>query len=504
MKKTVILFFPLLESNNVASNVPYALLYLERMIRHLEINIILIDERLTKDYEKIIEDNANNLLFAGVSSMIGYQITGAIKFSKKVKSVSSSPIIWGGWFPTVFPEMILKENYVDYICIGQGEIPFQMFTEHLLNQKNVDEINGIGYKTNNELKINFASKLSNPINYPKINFDLIDINALINYNGKVETGFRGIDYIATLGCPHNCAFCNLVYIFGRSWFPKEVNEIITDLKYFKSKYDISYVSFSDDNFFANKKFILELCNSIIDSELNIEWEANANPNSFLKTFSDEDINIIHKSGCKKIKIGAESGDQEILDLINKKTFVKNNLEIVRKLNKHNIDIRYFTMVCFPINPDKDFKMTLNLIGKAKLINRNLDVNINLFKPIPKTELYDLCLKHGFKYPENTDDLIVFFANKFTAPWYKSDYHKQLDDFINFYLPFTNPFFFMKFPLKLRLFAFILNIVIFPILFLRIKLNFMKFPFEARLFKKMISSGLDNNYLNSVSTFKSRN
>ena len=85
MRKTVILFFPLLESQNVASNIPYALLYLERMIRHLDIKIILIDERLNKDYEKIIEENAESLLFAGVSSMVGYQITGAIKFSKKVK-----------------------------------------------------------------------------------------------------------------------------------------------------------------------------------------------------------------------------------------------------------------------------------------------------------------------------------------------------------------------------------------------------------------------------------
>jgi len=504
MRKTVILFFPLLESQNVASNIPYALLYLERMIRHLDIKIILIDERLNKDYEKIIEENAESLLFAGVSSMVGYQITGAIKFSKKVKSLSSSPIVWGGWFSTVFPEMILKEDYVDYICIGQGEIPLLMFTEHLLKQESVADINGIGYKINNELKINFVSKLTNPIEFPKINFDLIDINALINYNGIVEIGNRGIDYIATLGCPNNCAFCNLVYIFGRKWFAKEVSEIITDLKNFKSKFSISYVSFSDDNFFANKKFILELCYVLIESDLNISWEANAHPNAFLKIYSDEEIEIIRQSGCKKIKIGAESGDQEVLDLINKKTYVKNNLEIVKKLKKHHIHIRYFTMVCFPLNPDKDFKMTLDLIGKAKLIDRNLDVNINLFKPIPKTELFELCVERGFKYPDSTNELVDFFAKKFTAPWYKSNYHSQLDNFINFYLPFANPFFFMKFPLRSRLFIFILNMVLYPVILLRIKLNFMKFPIEAILFKKIVGLQFDKNYLNSVSTFKSRN
>ena len=111
------------------------------MVRHLDIEVILIDERLNKDYIDIIRKINRRLLFAGVSSITGHQIVGGLKFSEAVKSITGAPVIWGGWFPTVFPEMILNDGYADYVCVGQGEVPFRTFTERMwltphINSKN--------------------------------------------------------------------------------------------------------------------------------------------------------------------------------------------------------------------------------------------------------------------------------------------------------------------------------------------------------------------------------
>ncbi len=490
-----------MESNE--SGFPWALLYLERMIRHLDVEVLLIDERLNKDYIEIINSTKGRLLFAGVSSIVGYQIVGGIKFSENIKMITGAPVIWGGWFPTVFPEMILQDGYADYVCIGQGEIPFLSFTEKLIAGEEITAIAGIGYKKNGTVIINPLSKLVDPDKFPRINLSLININQLIELHENTNNAFRDIDYLASTGCPHNCSFCNMTIYIGSRWFPKKISEIIDDLKYLREEASITHISFWDDNFFASKKFVLDFCNELILSGLKMTWDAETHVGFFLKTYTDEDIQLMYKSGCRRIKVGAESGDQEVLDLVNKRNQVKENLQIVKVLKKHNIRIRYLTMLCFPNNPDRDFWLTLNMIGKALIIDQNLAAIITFYKPIPKTPLYKLCEEKGFVSPSTTKELITSLSNKSTAPWYKRDYHKELDNYLNFYFLFLNPRYYKTFPLKYKPFIFILNMFLFPLIYFRFKFNLMKFPIEAKLFKRVTKSRKEIMFFDTISVNKSR-
>jgi anaerobic magnesium-protoporphyrin IX monomethyl ester cyclase len=503
-KNVIILFFPSPHPENSYTNFPWALLYLERMVRHLDIEIILLDERLDKNIEEILIQHKDKLLFAGVSAILGYQVVGGIKFSKSVKSQTNAPIIWGGWFPTIFSEMILNDNHTDYICVGQGEIPFKSFTEKMLSGESLSEIPGIGYKKDGKIFINPHQGLIDPFQFPEIDKTLIDLNRLIDLNGKVAPELRSIDYIATFGCPYKCSFCNLTNVAGSKWYTKATSDIISDLKYFKEKAGVSHIIFIDDNFLISKKHILAFCTELILSGLSFTWQAHAHVGYFLKHFSDYEIRLLYKSGCRRIVIGAESGDQEVLDLLNKKTTVSENLAIVKKLRQHHIITRMHTMVCFPLNPDKDFFLTLNMIGKAILIDQKVEANIKFYKPVPKTELFQLCVENGFVQPKTIDELLAYFSTYIAAPWYKRNYHKDLDYFANFYILFAKPNHFMTFPIKYRPIIFILTIFFFPVIYLRFKLNLRKFPIGGIIFRKLFPHGKISTYLDSVSVNKSKN
>jgi radical SAM superfamily enzyme YgiQ (UPF0313 family) len=503
MKKTILLFFPSPHPEGSYANYPWALLYLERMVRHLDVNLVLLDERLDKNYKDIIEEHKNDLLFVGISAILGYQVVGGKKFSELVKSIAGVPIIWGGWFPTIFPEMILNDNTAEYICVGQGELPFQAFTETMLAGEDVSVIPGIGYKKNGEIIINPNSNLINTNSFPLIDLTLIDANRLIDLNGVVEPGNRMTEYIATTGCPHNCSFCNLTEVVGSKWFAKPINEIIENLKYFYEKAGVSHVVFIDDNFLANKKFIKDFCNEIIQSGISFTWEAHAHVGYFLRHFVDEDIRLLYSAGCRRIIVGAESGDQEVLDLLNKRTKAEDNLTIIKLLKKHNIRVRMHTMICFPANPNKDFFLTLNMIGKALIIDPTVQANIKFYKPIPKTALFKICVDHGFIQPTSIDELIDSFSRYIMAPWYKRNYHKDLDNYVNFYFLFLNPFYFMKSPWLSRPFIFLLNMVLTPLIYLRFKFNLMRFPIEAILLRSMIRKGKMSTFLDSVSVNKTK-
>ena len=490
-KNIILLFFPLAEIGETFTNIPWALLRLERVVRDLNVSLIFIDERIEGNYSEIILKNKDNILFAGVSSMIGYQMAGGVKFCQTFRKICTAPIIWGGWFPTVYPEIILAENYADAICIGQGEVPFRAFTERMLSGTPFIDIPGIGYSENGKIIINDNNKLINPDLFPPINLDLIDINKLIDLNGKVALGKRHVDYLATTGCTNNCAFCSAANFFGRKWFTHSITEIINDIKYLVDKTGVSHIESWDENIFANKKFIIDFCNELNKSGNPVTWSGYAHVGYFLRHFSDADIKFLYKSGCREIRLGGESGDQDVLDLINKKIKTTETLQVVKLLKRNNMPVRLCFITCFPTNPDKDFWKTVNFMGKLKLIYPNIELKIRFFVPIAKTELYNLSVESGFRHIQTMKELIEFFSKDFmfhyVAPWVKKDYYKYLDSFVNFYYLFTDPFYYKKFNTNKRIQMFIINMVMYPIVYMRFRFNIMKFPIEIKLFKRIVDN-----------------
>lgn len=486
-KNVVILFYPFVESVP-SQNLPYSLLYLERALRNLPIKLLLIDERCHPEYEKIIIEHKDNLLIAGVSCMLGYQVMGALKFSDLIKKYSNASIIWGGWFPTVFCEMVLKEKTVDFICVGQGEMALQSLIINLLDNKEVGHIDGIFSKGQQFI---FPEKLSlksfNTL--PPINYELIDINKIIDFNKLISFPYRGTDYIATTGCPYDCTFCNLAVVFKKNWFSKPVDQIISDIKYLVQKANLSYITFSDDNFFVKKSFVIEFCEKLMASEMAITWEANAHIKLFMNNFNDEDIQKIKKSGCVRIRFGAESGDQQILDLLNKRITVDDNFKFVRLLKKHNISARMYTMVLFPGKPVKDFNKTLSMIAKARLIYSQIEANIDIFKPLPKTKLFALAQSSGFEYPDNISDLLKFFNKDTLYPWHQNvNYLNKILIFSKVY--FSSLRFNIHKPYKgwKRILIYGINAYFFLNTLLRILFNYWSGNFLASLYlSKAISS-----------------
>lgn len=496
-KNVVILFYPKPWPGESRGRIPYALLYLERMIREFNLEIILIDEQTTRDYQSTVDKVKDRLLLAGVSSMTGHQIVGGIKFSKYIKAVSSAKIIWGGWHATLLPEETLKENYIDFLIKGQGEIPFKKLLASLLEGKDYYSISGLGYKKDNKIFINKNEPFIDINQFPKINYKLINID---NYVFKSAYGERCVGYFSSHGCPFNCAFCCLAEVFGRRWFSKKIEEIIDDLKYFKEAAKIDSIIFDDDNFFVNKDFTLKLCRAMIEAGVDLKWDTSAHAALFLKLFNDEEIDLFYRSGCRQIYVGAESGDQEVLDLIDKKSKVEDNLNFVKVLNAHKITPLFSTMLFFPVNPDRDIKLTLDMVRRAKLIDRTLRARLFFYTPYPGTMLFKKSIEKGFSPPAKLEDWASHTLRKFRAPWWTRDYRWEIEIFANFYLPMVDPKFYMMVPKKFRPIVYFINKIFYPIAYLRFKHNFLKFPLEAfsfllllRFFNKVFKTNFSLGY-----------
>lgn len=479
MRNVLLLFYPSAWPVGQRGRIPYALLYLERVVRDLGVEVVLVDEQVDRDYLPILDRVKDRLLLAGVSAMTGDQIVGGIRFSRAVRERCGAGIVWGGWHPTLLPEQVLAESYVDYVVLGQGESPFRHLVEHLLSGREPVGIPGVGCRKEGTPVVTPPGEFRDFNNFPEIDLSLIDIR---NYVFKSPYAERCIGYFCSHGCPYNCAFCCVANVYGRRWYRRRVDEIIRHLRYLKEAADLDSVTFDDDNFFVNRNFVLEFCRRMIEEKIDLLWDTSAHAASFLRNFSASEVDLIRGAGCRQIYIGAESGDQEILDLISKGAKVEDNLEFVRVLKRHRITPMLSTMVCFPVDADREVEMTMDMVRKARLLDRSLRARLFFYTPYPGTQLYEKAVSAGFRPPKRLEEWPSHTLRKFRAPWARKDHRWPMEMFANFYLPMSNPFFFRNVPGRsMRAMVFVLNQVFFPAAYLRFRLNFFKLPVEAWLF-----------------------
>jgi len=370
------------------------------------------------------------------------------------------------------------------VITGQGETPFRLLTEALLSDVEPVAIKGLLYKKEgipiNGGENDFVSADA----FPDVDYTLVDLNDYI-LQGIPYAG-RTLVYFASHGCPHNCSFCALTPVYKQRWYPKPIEKIIKEFKYFIESAHIDSICFHDDNFFTNKSFSLKLTEAMFEHKLNLKWEVWSHAGSFMKMFDDNDISLFYKYGCRRILCGAESGNNEILSLLNKKLSVEENIQFVALLKKHKITPYFTTMIAFPLNPAKDIEDTFEMIRKTKLIDLSLKVHVGYYTPFPNTVLYEYALMKGFKEPERLEEWVSHTFDRFRAPWFKPEFEAHYNIFLNFYLTLSNPFFFNNAsrPLNEKLFLAVLNFLVFPFAWLRLRCNFFKWPIGAKVFFKL--------------------
>ena len=342
-----------------------------------------MDERL-EDANKAITDvfEQREVLCLGLSVMTGQQIDSAIRLAKKFHG--RIPIVWGGVHPTICPESVSCEKYVDYIIRGDGEEAFLTLLQDLDSGKTKADFDYKVYCLNN-------------LNKSVIDFD----NEQIASQYFVERdGFKKAFPLETSrGCPHKCAFCHNS-ILGHTYRVVDTDLVIKNIDQLYLKYKIDGVIFQEDNFFLKEKRVIEILTRL--KKYNIGWKANSRISYFKKIVHDEQfMNLLVDSQCHVLQFGIESGSDRVLKLINKGINVKDVVQVNKELAKYNISVRYNFIIGFPTESRNEIEQTLELIDKLYRDNPHMESPfVNIYTPYPGTPLYELAKKEGFIPPTN--------------------------------------------------------------------------------------------------------
>ncbi|MFH1642394.1 MAG: radical SAM protein [Nanoarchaeota archaeon] len=494
MKEKILLINPNFESSfkykkkGIRENLtmPLGLLCIGTYLKHHGFTVKIIDMNLNTIQTVINE--AKEALWIGFSVMTA-QIRYALNISQQLKKLVNVPIVWGGIHPTLFPEQTCDDDAVDFVVFQEGEETALELTNHFKrHDTDYSMIKGIVYKERETIK-KTAERVHIDLNkLPNLDYSLVEVEKYIWKTGRDSVKHRVLNIISSRGCPHRCNFCFHVLCNDRKYRVKDVDKTIAEIKELVDKYKITALTFSEDNFFVQRKRVVEICNRLIEGNFDLRWgKTECRADYFREGHVDDDLlKLIKKAGCASLSIGAESGSIKTLNMIHKDITPGQIMHAANQLDKHKIRGNFLFMIGLPNESKKDILLTVKIVKKIQRKYPEIFAITGIYRPYPPGELYTASFRlAGIKAPEKLRDWIINDYMKLQTfrsdlPWSK---HSKLIQNIFFYLyisHFNKSTYLKRLINKFGIMGFGFLVFVIWCTF-RVNLNFYSIPLEKHIF-----------------------
>jgi radical SAM superfamily enzyme YgiQ (UPF0313 family) len=190
-----------------------------------------------------------------------------------------------------------------------------------------------------------------------------------------------LSYISTSrGCPATCNFCNTPEFWGTSIRFRSPEAVLVELKLLREKHGLTYFSFRDDTFTANRGRILTLMDLIQGSGLYPLWNCQSRVN-----LVDEDrLVAMKRAGCEFMQFGVEHGSERVLQLLDKGTSMKHVRQALALVRKVGMNLGIYLITGIPGETWEDVELTADLIRATK----PHDCQLSPLALYPGTRMYD--------------------------------------------------------------------------------------------------------------------
>ncbi len=331
--------------------------------------------------KRIIQSNP---ALIGFSITTLSQIIPSFTFAFFVKKhFPEKKIVFGGQVFNRLQNNILKIpkifTFIDYLIVNEGETALLQLIRYLKKEITIDEVPNIYYETKSKIKKTNKVFKENIENLQIPEFDTLTLSKYLAPKPVLQ-------YQPTRGCYwHKCKFCNQFLIYGTGMRCKDIKEIVSDLKYLKSKYKTPYFALINESIAPS--ILRNIAQGLLGANLKIRWYAGAR---FDKKFDRKTLEILKRSGCEKLYFGLESGSQKILNDMNKGTKFQNIIKILQNCKEVGIGVHLFIMIGFPTETRKDLEVSKkSIIESLKYVDKDsFSYYISIYQLKPETYLFE--------------------------------------------------------------------------------------------------------------------
>lgn len=295
----------------------------------------------------------------GLSVTFPYQAERALEIARLLRD-AGVPVVVGGAYLSSNPAQF--RGKADAILVGEAEVTWP----RMLDDWEADGLQP-EYRQITPPSLDQA---------PRPRWDTLRPGFARRYSrGSVQT---------TRGCPFDCEFCDVIYIYGRTQRHKPVPGVIDEIREQRAM-GMDRVFLADDAFEANRKYARELLDALIP--VNNAWDR---PLAFevqcgVRVASHPDLlERIADANFELLWMGVESPDDSALQSINKLQNAGRDLGAdLRRIAAAGIGVAGYMIVGLDGDDEGTFDRQLRYWKEARLI---VPI-VNILTAVPHTKLW---------------------------------------------------------------------------------------------------------------------
>ena len=284
-----------------------------------------------------------------------------------------SKIILGGSHATACGLECAETGDFDAVVAGEGEVPL----EHILRRfffgdGNLNGIEGIYHKNNGEIEFKQRRHAySDPGAMPLPDYSFVNELA----RSHIQEGA----VMATYGCPWQCVYCAEGRSLPRSKTPQRVvQEIIRLRSAFPSMRFLRFV----DSSFSARADLQQMCDAL--ASIPIPWSCQTRAD----LMQPSRLEWLWSGGCRVLNLGAESGDNRILRIINKRVTVEKVYASCQTAKNLGFKVITYWMIGLPGETEETAQQTIRAISDLMQHGLTDLAELCICVPYPGTALHN--------------------------------------------------------------------------------------------------------------------
>ena len=396
--------------------------------------------------EKIDLENIEKQIRTFNPDLIGFSsVSNQFMFVKQIanhlrKNGIKTKILIGGIHATVSPETVLKEDFVDMVCLGEGEYACLELVNKLEKGEDISDIKNIWLKKNGKIIKNEIRPLIEDLG--SLPFPDRDV---FGFKEILEEKRGWVNILAGRGCPYKCSYCVNSFLFKfykkKSYIRlRPIDHILDEIAEIEKNYgkhNVKMINFDDDSFTMNKKWLNEFCEKY-PKRFNYPFACNVRAPGI----DENTAKILKNAGCAELKIGLETASKRVREEILNRYMTNDQIEKAFT-NAKRVGIRTwsYNMIGMPTETKEELLETIKLNAKI----RSYIIRCTIMYPYRGTDFYEKWIKKGiideskeFKYASYLEGTILklehftevdIFKYKTMFKWYVDAYSDiEVSDF----------------------------------------------------------------------------
>lgn len=359
----------------------YLAAYLQKYSHHdveiLDCQIEKINQSQLKERILLLKPDV-----VGITTMT-FTLLDVLDTVKTIKAADAGiKVILGGPHVWIYPKETIRLPGVDFVVVGEGEIPLKELLDNLNDRAQLRNVKGIFFIDEDKI---IETGLRPPIeNLDLLPFPARHLTPYQKYGSSLAKRFPVTTMFTSRGCPYRCLFCDRPHL-GKAFRARSAKNVVDEIEAC-AKMGIKEIFIYDDTFAVDKKRVLDICDDIVKRKIDISWDVRTRVN----TVDREILEALKKAGCQRIHYGVEAGTEKILEVLRKGITIEMAQKAFKLTRKMGIQTLGYFMIGSPTETKEDILKTIKLAKKLKPDFAHFTITT----PYPATDLYRLGLEKG--------------------------------------------------------------------------------------------------------------